>query len=148
MTGGLDGDLDTEALEVDHGCEDSDRREQVHDVGKMLSVECLTKGTSLVRPCHQQVDKSDDSSLKFLASASVDCSWRESFPDDRFANIGCNEEGDAGAETIALLQKLIEQNHHKPGNDQLDDQEQTDASSEVRRLAIQPGQDENAGLPE
>ena len=82
LAGGLDGDFDAEALQVDDGCEDGESGQEVHDVGKVLSVEGFTEGACLVGPCHQQVEKSDDCSFEFFATACVDGGRREGLPDN------------------------------------------------------------------
>jgi hypothetical protein len=46
------------------------------------------------------------------------------------------------------LQQLIQQNDHQARNHQLHDQEQADAGAQVARLAVQTGEDEDAGLAE
>ena len=49
----------------------------------------------------------------------VNGGWAEGFPDNCLTDIGGYEEGDARAKSIALLQKLIQQEHHQPGTEQL-----------------------------
>ena len=53
----LDGDLNPEALEVDDDCRDSDSHGQVHDVGEVLTLECLTERAALVVPGEAQVEE-------------------------------------------------------------------------------------------
>lgn len=144
----LDWDLDTEALEIDDCCENSDCAEQVHDVGEVRSVECLFQSSCLVWPCDEKVEESDDCALKLFAAAGVDCGWGEGPPDDGFANASGDEQRDTGSKTIAFLQELIEQNDDETGNYQLDNQKEADAGTEVGWLAVEAGQDENAGLAE
>ena len=135
-------------MEVDNRSENSQGCEQVHDVGEMLSVEGLAEGTSLVGPSDQKVEKSDDCSLELLSTASIDGGGREGLPDDGFADVCGDEERDARSQTIALLEQFIEQNHHQARNDQLDNQKEADTSAEVAWLAVETGENENAGLAE
>lgn len=39
LAGGLDGDFDAEALQVDDGAKDDERCDEIHDVGEVLAVE-------------------------------------------------------------------------------------------------------------
>ena len=48
VTGRLDRQVDTEALEVDDDAEDEDRSTEVHQVGKILVVEGLPESVDLV----------------------------------------------------------------------------------------------------
>jgi hypothetical protein len=144
----LDGDLDAETLEVDDGAEDGNGSDQVHDVGQVLAVECLLEGKLLVGPGDQKVDKGDDGTLELGTSAGVNGSGRESLPDDRLANVGGDEKRDTAAETVALLEELIEEDDDQSGGKKLDNEENADTSTEVGGLAVEAGQDVNAGLAE
>lgn len=53
LAGRLNGDFDSEALEVDNGSKDNESRQQVHDVGQVLSVESLLESALLVGPGEQ-----------------------------------------------------------------------------------------------
>lgn len=53
--------------------------------------------------CEKQVEESDESTFEFWSTSSVDGRGRESFPDNRFANVRCDEEIDTGSETVTLL---------------------------------------------
>ena len=148
LAGGLDGDLNAEALQVDDGREDDEGGQEVHDVGQVLAVERLVQGALLVGPSQEQVEQGDDGTLELGATAGVDRGGGESLPDDRLANVGRNEKRDTTAQTVALLEELIQQNNHQTSNNQLDNQEDTDTSTEVAGLAVETSQDVNAGLAE
>ena len=47
---GLDGDLDTETLEVDDGSKYDDGCNQIHDIWKSIPPKCFTKGTTFIVP--------------------------------------------------------------------------------------------------
>ena len=53
------------------------------------------------------MEEGDDGALEFGAAAGVDCGRGERLPDDGLADVGRDEEGDAGAEAVALLQQLV-----------------------------------------
>ena len=56
MAARLDGDLDTETLEVDDRGEDDKSGQKVHDIGKALPVEGLTQGALLVIPGQEEME--------------------------------------------------------------------------------------------
>lgn len=145
LSGGLDGDLDAESLEVDDGGEDGEGGEQVHDVGEVLSVESLLESTLLVGPGHEEVEEGDDGTLVLGATTSVDRGRGESLPHDGLADVGGNEERDTAAEAIPLLKKLIEENDNHASNNQLEDQEEDDTSAEIAGETIETGEDVDSG---
>ena len=67
-------------------------------------------------------------------------------PDDGLANVGGYEEGDAGAEAVALLQQLVQQEHDEAGDEELDDDDEADAEADVGRVAVHAGHDVDDGL--
>ena len=71
----------------------------------------------------------------------VDGGRAERLPDDGLADVGGDEEGDAGAEAVALLQQLVQQEHDQAGHEQLQDDEQADAGADVVGVAVHAGQD-------
>lgn len=148
LAGRLDGDLNAEALEVDDGGEDQESGQQVHHVGQVLAVEGLVQGTLLVGPGQEQVEQGDDGTLELGATASVNGRGGECLPDNGLANVGGNEQRDTAAETVALLEELIEQNDNETSNNQLDNQENTDTSTQVAGLAVETSQDVHTGLTE
>ena len=145
LTGGLDGDLDAETLEVDDSSEDDKGGQQVHDVGQVLPVESLLQGALLVGPGHEQVEESDDSTLVLGATASVDAGRGEGLPHDRLADVGRDEERDTTAEAVTLLQELIEEDDDHTGNKKLEDQQDDDTGAEVRGRAIEASEDVDSG---
>lgn len=148
MAGGLDRDFHAEPLEIDDGGEDGQSCEEVHDVGKMLSVEGLAESAGFVWPGDEEMEKRDDCALEFFATAGVDGGGREGLPDNRFADVGGDEEGDSRSKTVALLQQLIEKNDHQASNDQLDNQQEADAGTEIAWLTVQTSEDEDTSLTE
>ena len=46
------------------------------------------------------------------------------------------------------MEQLVKQDDHKTGQDELNDQKEANASTEIARLAVKASQDENAGLTE
>ena len=88
---------DTEALEVDDDAEDEDRSTEVHQVGKILAVEGLPESVDLVLAGGEQEEQGDEGAV-----ACVEGGRGEALPDDRLADVGGDEEGDAGAEMVAF----------------------------------------------
>lgn len=54
-------------LEVNDNCKDKDGGNQIHEVGKVLTVKGLTKSSDFVCASGQKVEQSNDGSLKFHA---------------------------------------------------------------------------------
>lgn len=70
--------------------------------------------------CEKQVEECDESTFEFWSTSSVDGCGRESFPDNRFANVRSDEEIDTGSETVTLLQQLVKENDEQARNDELE----------------------------
>ena len=51
--------------------------------------------------------------FKMQTSSSVDSCWTESFPDNRFADVGSNEQRNTRSKTIAFLEQLIQQQNNQ-----------------------------------
>lgn len=148
LAGRLDGDLNTEALQVDDSGEDEESGQEVHDVGQVLTVESLVQSALLVGPGEEEVEESDDGTLELGTTTSVDGGGGEGLPHNRLADVGSDEQRDTAAETVALLEELVKQNNNETSNNELDDQENTDTSTEVTGLAVETSQDVNTGLTE
>ncbi|GMT25660.1 hypothetical protein PFISCL1PPCAC_16957 [Pristionchus fissidentatus] len=146
VSGRLDGKVDTEALQIDDDSEHEDGGHQVHEVGKVLSVEGLTESTDLVVSGGEEVEEGDDGSLEFGSAASVHRSGRERLPHDRLADVGGDEERNSRAETISLLEQLVEQQHNETGEHELDNDEQADSGANVGRLSVESRSDVHDGL--
>lgn len=92
------------------------------------------------------MEESNDRAFKFLSASGVDRGGGECLPDDRLADVCCNEQRDSRSKTIALLQQLIEKDDNQTSNDQLNDQEEANTSTKVTWLAVEAGEDKDAGL--
>jgi hypothetical protein len=125
----LDGDLDTETLEVDNSGENTNGGQKVHDVGEVLSVESLLESSLLVGPGEEKVEEGDNSTLKLGTTASVDGGWGESLPHDGLADVGGNEQRDTAAKTVALLEQLIEEDDDQTSDHELENEEDADTST-------------------
>lgn len=135
-------------MEVDDESKDADGRDEVHDVGKTLPVERLPEGATLVVPGEEEVEERDEGSLELGSSTRVDGRGGEGLPDDRFADVGCDEEVDPRAEAVALLEELVEEDHDEGGDDELEDEEEADSGAEVGGEAVESGEDVDGGLAE
>ena len=135
-------------MEVYDDSEDEDCGHKVHDVGEVLPVERLAQSADLVLPGGEQVEEGDDGALELGAASRVDGGGREALPDDRLADVGGDEEGDSGAEAVALLQELVEEQDDEAGDEELDDDQEADAGADVGRLAVHAGHDVDDGLPD
>ena len=55
------------------------------------------------------MEEGDDGALELETTADVHGSKREGLPDDGFADVGSDEEGDTKVETITFLEMLVEE---------------------------------------
>ncbi len=144
----LDRDLNAEALEVDNSREDNKGGEQVHDVRQVLAVESLAQSTLLVGPGEKEMEESNDGTLEFRTTTSVDGGGGEGLPHNGLANVRRNEERDTASKAVALLEQLVEENDDQTSHNQLDNQQNTDTSTKVTWLAVETSQDVHTGLSE
>lgn len=91
------------------------------------------------------MEEGDDGTLELGAAAGVDGGRGEGLPHDGLADVGGDEQRDAAAEAVALLQKLVEQDDNHAGDDELEDQEEDDAGAEVGGRAVEAGEDVDGG---
>jgi hypothetical protein len=94
-------------LEVDDYTKDNDGCHQVGQVGQVLTVESLPQSSNLVLSSGQQVEEGNDCALELCSASGVDGCGREGLPNDRLADVSCNEERNSRAQTVTLLKKLI-----------------------------------------
>jgi hypothetical protein len=73
----------------------------------------------LVRAGRKEVEQGNHGALELSATTSVDGSGAEGLPDDGLANVGSDEQGDTRAQTVALLEQLVEEQDNDTGNDEL-----------------------------
>jgi len=123
----LHRDLNAEALEVDYGSENSDGGKKVHDVGQTIPKESLLEGTALVVLGEEEMEECNNGAFELGSTTSVNGGRAEGLPNNRLAGVGCDEERNARPETIALLEKLIEENDDEGSGNELKNQEKTDA---------------------
>lgn len=119
VSGRFDGQVDAEALEIDDNGEDEHSSEQIGEIGQVLAVEGLLESAHLVVACGQQVKERNDGALELGAAACVYCRWTERLPYDCLADVCRNEERDTRAKTVAFLQQLVQEQHNKASNEQL-----------------------------
>ncbi len=115
----LDGQVDTEALEVDDYGEHEHGGQQVGQVGQVLSVEGLLERADLVVSGGQQVEQGNDGALELGTAAGVDGGRAERLPHNGLANVGGNKQRDTRAQAVALLQQLVQKQHNQTSNKQL-----------------------------
>lgn len=137
LAGGLDWDLNAESLKVDDSRKDEEGRDEVHDVGEILSVEGFVKGTLLIWPCQEQVKERNDSAFEFWPTACVNGGRGESLPDDRLADVCGNEKRDTASKAVSLLEKFVQENNNQASNNQLEDEEEDNTSAKIRWLPVE-----------
>ncbi len=132
----LDGEFHAESLEVYDEHKHEHGGQEVGHVGQVLAVESLLQSADLVLLGDEQMEERNDGSFKFSSTTSVDGGRAERFPDDGLAHIGGNEKRDGRAETVSLLQELIETDDQDTGGDQLANDEDRIARSEILDIAV------------
>eukprot|EP00962_Isochrysis_galbana_P018404 scaffold5311_cov120-Isochrysis_galbana.AAC.13 len=137
----LDGQVDAEALEVDDHQKDEHRRHDVGHVGQVLPVEGLLERLELVLAREHQVEERDQRALEFGAAASVDGRRREGLPHDGLADVGRDEERDARAQPVSLLQQLVQDDDDDAGHEELHDDEDRVARAQLAHIAVHAGDD-------
>ena len=103
----LDGDLNTETLKIDDKGKNDNSGNQVGDVRESVPPKRLFERARLVIPREQEVEERDNRALKLGTTAGVHGGGAEGLPDDRFANVSGNEQGDTRTKAVTLLKKFI-----------------------------------------
>lgn len=112
LSGGLDWQVDSEALQVDNEREDNQGCKDLRHVWSVVSVEGVDQRSSCARSGEEHVYECQDGAFKLGASASVDKCWGKAFPDNGLANLGRHEQGGTRAEPVALLEQFVQKNDH------------------------------------
>jgi len=146
LSGALDGQIDSESLEVNDDAEDENSGEQVGQVRQVLSSKSLLECTNLVLSGDQKMEESDDSSLEFGSSAGVNRGRRESLPYDGFADVGGNEERNTGSKSITLLQELIQQQDNDSSEQELKNDKRSVSKSKIRDISVHSRDDVSGSL--
>ena len=128
--------LHAEALEVDHHEEHDHGRQQVGDVGQAGAVERIAQRADLVLARDQQVEQRDDRALELLAAAVVHRHRRERAPHHRLADVRRDEQRDARAQAVALLQQLVQQQHDDAREGQLHDDQRAREPAQLARRTV------------
>lgn len=92
--------------------------------------------------------ESNDCAFKLLAPTRVNGGGRKRAPHDGFANSRGDEQRDATAKAITLLEKFVKEDDDQAGHDKLDDQEQADTRTQIRWQTVQTGENNNTSLSE
>ena len=132
----LDRQLHAEALEVHHHEEHDHRREQVRDVRQTGAVERVAQRADLVLARDQQVEQRDDRALELLAATVVHRHRRERAPHHRLADVRRDEQRDARAQTVALLQQLVQQQHDDARERQLHHDQRAREPAQLARRTV------------
>ena len=106
-------------LEVDNHSKDQDCGKEIGQVGQVLPVEGFPQSADLVLSSGQQVEESNDCSLELGSTSGVDGGWRKRLPDDGFADVGGDEQGDTGAQAVSFLKEFVQEKNNESGNEKL-----------------------------
>ena len=121
-------------MEVNDDDEDEDGGDEVPHVGQVGPQKRLADGLQLVGPRDEQVDEGDEGPFELRPPPGVDGRGREGLPDDGLADVGGDEEGDAGAQAVALLQQLVQDDDDHARGEQLQDDE--DGVTRAQRVEV------------
>lgn len=142
----LDGDFNTEALEVNNDGEDDNSREEGHDIRKTLSPESLAEGAPLVVPCEEKMEKSDDGTLKLTTATDIDGSGGEGLPDNTFTDVGGDKQVNTTSKSIAFLEEFVKEDDDKGRDNELNDEQETDTSTKILGLSVKSSENVNGCL--
>lgn len=86
--------------------------------------------TNLVVSCEHEVEEGYDCALEFDSTRAGEGVGGESLPDDGLADVGGDEERDARAQAIAVLQHFVQANNNDAGKQQLHPQQEHSAQAQ------------------
>ena len=92
------------------------------------------------------MEEGNDSTLELGSLVGSDGNGGEASPEDVLADIGCDEQRDTRAETVALLKELIEKDHNDASSEELKKDEDSVEGTEVRKFTVHAGQEVSKGL--
>mmetsp|Transcript_18997 Transcript_18997/g.41280 ORF Transcript_18997/g.41280 Transcript_18997/m.41280 type:complete len:357 (-) Transcript_18997:258-1328(-) len=132
----LDRKVDSPSLEVDDNNKDQDGSQKIGQVGKILTVEGLTKGLHLIGTSDEKMEKSDDSTFEFGTSTGVDSGGTECLPNNGFANVGSDENRNTRSKTVTLLQKLVQSKDNKTRAEKLEDNQNSITCTDGTKISV------------
>ena len=92
------------------------------------------------------MEERNNSALELSTAAGVHGGGAERLPDDALALVGRDEERDAGAETVALGEELVEADDDDASAEQLDDDQDRVTRAELADVTIDAGHNIGHGL--
>ena len=132
----LDRKVNTPSLEVDNDNKNQDSRQKVGQVGKVLAVKGFLQSADLVGSGDEKMEQSNDGSLEFSTTTSVQSGRTESLPNDGFANVGSDKERDTRSETVSLLEELVKGKDNETGAKELSNDENSVTSSDGSEISV------------
>lgn len=129
-------DIDLESLEVNYHKEHKEGRQQIMHVSNVGSVKSLMNSQQFVLFGNQKVKHVDHSPFKFDSIFSLNSDWAQGSPENILANIGGDEKRNTTSHTVSLLHKLIKQNDHHTGEEQLQDDSESWKNSNSGNISI------------
>lgn len=135
-------------LDVDDNKHDDHCRNQVAQVRRTLPLEGLHHAVNRVGLGEDEVEQGDDGTLELSSLVSADGDGREGLPHDGLADVGSNEERDATSEAVALLQELVEHQHHETGDKKLSNNQSGAEQAELANRSVHARQEVGEGFTE
>jgi hypothetical protein len=144
----LHWDLNTESLKIDNDGKNDDGGNQVHNIGKTFTPESFTQSTAFIAPCEEEMEQGHYGTFEFGTTADVDGGRGKCLPDNRFTDVGGDEEIDARAKAVSFLEEFVKKDDDEGSNDELDDKKKTNTSADVFGLAVESCENVDCSLSE
>jgi len=106
----------------------------------------LIKGVELILLGGDEMEQSDDGAFELSAGFGFNGDGTESSPENVFADVGGDEEGDTRAQTVAFLHHFIEKNDDNTSKDELEDDEKGISDSQVVNVTVDTRPDVSEGF--
>lgn len=82
------------------------------------------------------MEESNDGSFEFSTLVGLNGDWWEWFPNDGFADVGGDEEGNTRAESVSLVEEFVKKKDNNTSDGELDDDEDSVSSAEVAEVTV------------
>jgi hypothetical protein len=124
------------ALEVYENQEDYSRAQQLTQIVAVLASEGLHHSLPRRGLGEQKVHEGHDGSLELHPELGGHRDRTECEPADGLARVRANKERNSGAQTIALPQHVVKQDHDQPCSHQLSDDQHHRQDGQIRRESV------------
>ena len=110
-------------LEIDDNEGHDNCSKQIAKVWSILSVDSLLDSIQLVWLGQQEMEESNDGTLKLGSLVSSNSDWGERFPEDGLTDVGGDEKRNSRAESVSFLKEFIKHKYHESSEEKLSNDE-------------------------